>query len=165
MTAQPHRVSAEEYAEGLIRRAVDSATVPNISEIAEKAALSVREVEAIRDRMYSGKRRAQTPRPGVVPPSSHPAGALDWRAAKGHADPRIRGLHARAEACVQAVLEALRQWDADTALRAEEARLQAQLDAVRAKLNGHHQCPDCGRGFSSGGGLSIHRARIHREGQ
>ncbi|MCU0256972.1 MAG: hypothetical protein MUF60_09515, partial [Vicinamibacterales bacterium] len=52
--------TAEEFAAGRIRLAIDANVAPNLPQIADESALSVREVEAIRDRILSGKRGTQT---------------------------------------------------------------------------------------------------------
>lgn len=69
MTAEL-RQTAEDLAAGMIRRALDNATTPDLARIADQCALTPREVSDIRDRMLSGKRAHQTPRPA---PAAAPA--------------------------------------------------------------------------------------------
>ena len=174
--------TAEEYAAGMIRRALDSAVRPDLRHIADETALTVPEVEAIRDRILSGKRGTQTlgrPRaaqpPAVLPvavaPPAGPAEPADWRAAKDHPSAKVRNAYAKAVAAVVHV-ESLIAEDAEKAkLRQREQRLAAELAKVRAELkgppkpgpaaDGEHRCPRCPRTFNHQRGLSRHLNETH----
>ena len=139
--------TAEEYAAGMIRRCLDSAVRPNLQEIADETALTVREVEEIRDRMLSGKRGTQTlGRPRAAPPPLHsgtdatspagPAEALDWQTARDHPSAKVRDAYGRAVAAIVRVESLLAEDAAKARLRDREAKLAAELAKVRAELKG-----------------------------
>jgi hypothetical protein len=148
-----YAVTAEEYAQGLIRRAVDAACVPDMAEIADKSALSRADVERIRDQMYSGKRR-----PVALQPSRP---AEDWHDAKDHPNPRIRALHARAEEAINQVERAVSMERNREHLKAREAALLKELDELRRQAAGPICCEVCFREFTRTQALSLHRTRSH----
>ena len=170
------REAAEQLAARMIRAALDNATTPDLERIAEQTALTPREVSALRDRMLSGKRHHQTPRPGTVPPS--PAGPRltvvtdpePWRAAgRDHPDAAVRKLHARATAAVVALEAALADYARTAAKRAERDQLRARLAELDAELKprkpaGQWSCPPCSKSFTSSQGLALHRTRMHAGG-
>ena len=147
-------ITAEDYAATLLKPYLDKMERPPLNEIADESALTVREVEAIRDRLLAGRRPQPDYRaPGRVatPAASAPAPTPEpWRAAVDHPNARIRRAGAKAVAAVAAV-EALLADDAGKAkLRQREAKLLAELTKVRAELRGDAPateripCPDCG---------------------
>lgn len=165
------REAAEQLAARMIRAALGNATTPDLERIADQTGLTPREVSALRDRMLSGKRHHQTPRPGTVAPPS-PAGPRltivtdpePWRqAGEGHPDAKIRQLHARATAAVVAVEAALADYSRTAALRARAQQLEEELAQVRAGIGGAYTCSVCGRTFPKPQGLGQHRGSKHPE--
>ena len=148
-------VSAEVLCERLLRKAWDGAYKPDLTQIADECALTIREVEAIRDRLLNTRKPAYTD-PGRVqtltrpsathaPPSppaatvAPPAGAGEppaWRAAADHPNAKIRRAVAKAAAAVETVEQLLAAETTKDELRRKEAKLAAQLAAVRAELRG-----------------------------
>ena len=112
-------------------------------------------MEAIRDRLLNTRKPAYTD-PGRVqtltrpsathaPPSppaatvAPPAGAGEppaWRAAADHPNAKIRRAVAKAAAAVETVEQLLAAETTKDELRRKEAKLAAQLAAVRAELRG-----------------------------
>ena len=152
VTALPG-MTAEEYAAGMIRRALDSAVVPDLPHIADESALTLREVEAIRDRILSGKRGTQTlgrsravaPIPPV--PAASPAGPAEpdslIAGALGHADATVRRVakkahdaHVRLGLLLDELREALEAADEAATEAARRAERIAKLEAELAELRG-----------------------------
>lgn len=179
MSAAALGLSAEEYAAGAIRRALDSACVPDLRAIADDSALTVREVTAIRDHILSGKREHRDLGRGVVPPppTDSPdvdriiAAALDRPEAKVRAlAKRAHDARQRAAALVDDLRAAVVAAEEDAAERARRAKriakLEAELAALRPKSapprrmpTAQVECPLCGW---VGVRLAQHEARRHR---
>jgi hypothetical protein len=182
-------VPAEVLAERLLRKAWDGAYTPDLNGIADECALTRREVEAIRDRLLNARKPAYTD-PGRVqtlarPSATHappsppaatvaPAGAGEppaWRAAADHPNVKVRRAVAKAAAAVDAVEQLLAAEAGKDELRRKEAKLAAQLAAVRAELRGaaapkadpgeQVACTDCGY-MATARGMAIHRGRTHK---
>lgn len=171
-------VTPEQYALGILCRHRDAMSRPDFQNIADDAALSVREVETLWEQLLAGR----TPKPDYrapgrvktltrpsathAPPSppaatvAPPAGAGEppaWRAAADHPNAKVRRAAAKAIAAVEAVEQLLAAEAGKDELRKKEARLAAQLAAVRAEIRGKPQakadsgessekvpCPECG---------------------
>lgn len=164
-------MAAEDLAARMIRSALDNATTPDCLRIAEQTGLSAREVSDLRDRMLSGKREHQTPRPGTAA-SPAPAGPRltvvtdpePWRkAGASHPDAAVRQLHARAVVAVVALEAALADYARNAAKRAEREQLRARLAQLDAELGGRQVCDVCQMSCASAHGLSVHRSRKHKE--
>ena len=158
------------YAAQLLRPYLDKMERPPLQDIADETALTVREVEAIMDRLLSGRRDTrQAPSRPVPTPAATPTLAAPeppaWLAALDHPTARIRKAAVKAQVAVAAVERLLAEDAGKAALRAREAKLRAELAKVRAEL-GHPTgsgsqrpkvaCPDCGDVV---GNLGVHRAR------
>lgn len=148
-------IAAETLAAKMIRSALARGATPRLGVIADETALTVREVEQIRDRPLSGRRSP-------------------WRKAIGHPVPRI-ARKAKRIADLVASLEADLEADAALAtLRAKEEKLAQQLAAVRAELKAGPSttvtregrakvpCPDCGTPVAN---LGVHRAKSAKHRQ
>lgn len=157
MSAQTTSVPAETYAEQLLRKAWDGAYTPDLRAIADETALTVREVEAIRDRMLSGRKDHRAPgatRPAAVPlrpePPAPPVQVEAWRRAIDHPNRRLAGKATKVLALIADIEAGLAAEAERDTLRAKEVKLAAELAKVRAQLRGDAPaaervpCPDCG---------------------
>lgn len=155
-------LTAEQYAANLIRRALDSAVVPDLPRIADESALTLREVEGIRDRILSGKRgtqdlgRPRAPLAAIPAPAapSRPAGPAqtddEQLIANGinHKSAKVRRV---AKKCHDAsvrlglLLDELRaalvDADESAAEAARRAKRIAKLEAELAELRGNPKRP------------------------
>jgi hypothetical protein len=158
-------ITAEDYAAQLLRPHLDRMERPPLQDIADECALTVREVEAIMERMLSGRRDTRPAPSRTVPTTVAAPQPPAWLAALDHPTARIRKAAEKAQAGVQAVERLLAEDAGKAALRAREAKLRAELAKVRAEL-GHPTgtasprpkvaCPDCG---DLVGNLGVHLAR------
>lgn len=184
-------VTPEKYALSILRRHRDAMSRPDFQNIADDAALSAREVEALWEQLLAGRTTKPDYRsPGRVQPSqtldrprvahapSPPGQNADprpvetppaWRAAADHPNAKVRRAVAKAIAAVEVVEQLLAAEARKDELRKKEARLAAQLAAVRAEIRGKAPakadpgessekvpCPECGDLVNS------HRLPQHR---
>lgn len=165
MSTHTNAMPAEKYAEQLLREALARGGTPDLRDIADSSALSVREVAAIRDRMLSGRREASAP--SSVRPSTAPA--EDWRRGLSHPVARIRRKATKIDEQIAALLADLHAEAERDILRAKERQLLGELDKVRAQLRGTAPgptsetgtCDQCGKAFTTAHGLAVHRRRVH----
>lgn len=185
MTANPIKVSAQEYALGTLRRHRDSMTRPDFQQIADDSGLYAHEVQALWEKLLAGRAPTPLDRPRAVssapsPPVANPAppaGAVEatppvsWLRAKDHTSARVRRLYEKATQAVAQLEEALAAEAEKDKLREKEARLIAQLAKVRAELRGGVSvgetrpagerivCSGCGKDFAGAHGIVVHRTR------
>lgn len=172
--------TAEEYALGVLRRHRDSMTRPDFQTIADDAALSAREVQALWEKLLAGRTPKPLDRPRVPPVTSHspssakPAGPVEapasWLKAKDHPSALIRRKYNNAVQAIAALEAALAADSEREKLRAKRARLEAALAQVRRELAGEARetapCPDCGHVIGTTlQAIAVHRARSkkHKE--
>lgn len=171
-------MKSEDRAESLIRRDLDAGRTPAIKAIAEEVGLTAPQVNAIRDRMLSGKKPRLEPGyrdPGRVvvmaPAPPVPAVVQGWRQGLDHPVKRIATKAARVRNLIADLEHELEQDASKAELRAQERELAARLEEVRAQLRpkvvrvdgpkGERvACPDCDKFFKPAG-LGIHRGKAH----
>ena len=152
------RVAAETLAAQMVLRAVTNAVAVDVSGIADLTGLTRREVEAVRDRVLSGKREH---RADVDAATRHAAAACaPWTKAGNHPVKAIARKHGQILALIAEVEAAMvehAQREQAKAKREALLRELAKLDEATGDLT---QCPECPARMSVHG-LAIHRARKH----
>lgn len=179
MTATETRIAADDLAAQMIRTQLAAGKGVDIPGISETTALSPREVEAIRDRVASGKRDTQNlgrPRAASSPLSppagsgaAPPAGPAELLTAADRLGGRATVLAARIRSQLDQLRDLLEQEAEKAVLLRRKKALEDQLAAVRAELGekvrppkgGGARCEVCDRGFADANGLAIHNGRKH----
>jgi hypothetical protein len=175
MTTNPIKVTADDYALGVLRRHRDSMTRPDFQQIADDSGLYAHEVQALWEKLLAGR----DPKPSTGGPVTKAAPPVlarvqgppvetppTWQAAKDHPSARIRRKYNQAVTAIAALEEALTKDTEQAKLRAKEARLKAELEKVRRELAGDQvkrPCPDCGQHIgTTAQALAVHRSRSRK---
>ncbi len=191
MSPMRQETDPNEHILGVLRRHRDANVRPDMDGIALECGLTAAQVQALWEKLLSGKRDAFRPPGGNLTRPRVPAGfdrpevvlpiapdrrpevtlpAVDrWRQGVGHEQKAIARAAERVLTAIAAAEAPLDGHAEKERLRAREADLLEQLARVRAELTGgpvagiRCQVPGCTATAATPNGLKIHHARKHKE--